>query len=151
MSTVPGRYMANIERDACGSGCEPRPAQWNTAFEEVIKKVIQDGAQYTGINDPDAQAAFTTYLNDVYQDILNRCGDRLGDDHLCSDGPKNNALEQCVDNNAKSAALSSSRQLWSHITEDRCEMVSDYLKSDQLWNKDLPARGKVYVQSCKEL
>ncbi|KAI2899436.1 hypothetical protein CBS63078_282 [Aspergillus niger] len=148
MSTVPSRYIATVEQVTCSSGCKPRPAEWDAVFEGVIKKVVQDGAQYTGIDDPKGQAAFETYLNDVFQNVNKKCGDRLGDDHLCSDSPQTAALKQCVDDNAKWAATTAVLPLVGYLSEDRCEKVSDYFKSEQLWDKDLPNRAQIYVQSC---
>ncbi|RAH58747.1 hypothetical protein BO85DRAFT_281112 [Aspergillus piperis CBS 112811] len=148
MSTVPGQYIATIERDTCSWGCKPRPEEWDTVFEGVIQKVVEDGARYTGIDDPKAQAAFASYLNDVFQNVNSKCGDRLGDDNLCSDSPQALALKQCVDDNAKWAATTAALRLVGYLSEDRCEKVSDYFKSEQLWNKDLPNRSQVYVQNC---
>ncbi|XRM40101.1 hypothetical protein ABZX51_003422 [Aspergillus tubingensis] len=150
MATVPSRYVSNIKRDLCSIGCKPQPADWDAAFDTVIKKVIQDGAQYTGIDDPKGQAAFENYLKDIFQEINKKCGDLLGDDNICSDTEKTAAAKQCANDNAKWAATKSALKLVGYMSEDRCEKVSSYLKSDQLWDKDLPSRAQVYMQNCKE-
>ncbi|KAJ5097820.1 hypothetical protein N7532_004821 [Penicillium argentinense] len=147
-SLDPPRFARVIQENSCKAGCQPRSLDWASHGKELMRGLIEDGTVHTKINE--GQEALADFMDRVFESLREKCEDKLNGGHMCQDEVQLRAMMSCVEQNSRWAELSALSAILPFISEERCELVSQYLNSVQLWEKDIPTRMQSYVNLCHD-
>jgi hypothetical protein len=140
------RFVKVVQEVSCKAGCEPRSADWASHGKGMMRGLIEDGAAYSKITEGKAAAA--DFLDSVFENLRDKCEEKLDGGHMCQDEERLRETMSCVKQNSRWAELKALPVILSFATEDNCKRLGEYLNSEQLWKKDLPARTKPYASHC---
>lgn len=150
MSEVPGLFITHLRRQSCDAGCQPTAQIWkHEVKDQIIQGLVDDGTQYC--NAPEAKQAFSDFMNDIFDGILDKCSSHMDNKHLCYDEARLKPLADCVDQNSWTAVQRSLWRLIPYMGKEKCERAASYFTSDDLWENHFPKHVKQYVDQCHEL
>lgn len=143
------RFVKVVQEGSCKAGCEPRSPDWASHGKEMMRGLIEDGAAYSQITD--GREAAADFLDSVFENLRDKCEEKLKGGHMCQDEEQLRETMSCVKQNSRWAELKALPVLLPFANEANCKRLGEYLNSEQLWEKDIPARAQSYASHCHEL